>query len=130
MNADRFFGHAYDMRHNPKVEILMDMEGGIEAYGRWNALLEILYDVGGLFDITAKVRRRFLAKELHLANEDDLRGFLQSCAECELISGELLEIGHVTNKAVVEQLEYKRAKSEAGRKSGEARRRKADKTCS
>lgn len=128
MDANRFFTHAYDMRHNPKVDLLRDMEGGIAAYGRLNALFEILYDVGGIYDISAKAKRRYLCKELELSGEDDLRGFLQSCAECELLSAELLEMGHVVSPGVSEQIEYYRTKVEAGKKSGEARRRKSNGT--
>ena len=126
MKADRFFSVHYDIRHNPKIELLCDLEGGMIAFGRWIRLMCILYDVNGLYDITAKSKRRYLVKELELKDEDDLRGFLQSCAECDLLSAELLEMGHVVSPGISEQLEYYRAKSEAGKKSGEVRRRKAE----
>ena len=101
------------------------MGGGMVAFGRWLALMSILYDVDGLYDITNKAKRRYLMKELELPNERELREFLQTCADCELLSPELLEIGHVVSPSVSEQIEYYKMKSEAGKKSGEARRKKS-----
>ena len=116
MKADRFFSVHYDARHNPKVELLRDMGGGLVAFGRWVALMSILYDVGGLYDISTKTKRRYLMKELEFVNEDELGGFLGDCAECELISQELLELGHVVSPGVCEQIDYYKKKSEAGKK--------------
>ena len=121
MKADRFFSVHYDIRHNPKIELLCDLEGGIIAFGRWIRLMCILYDVNGLYDISAKAKRRYLVKELELKDDDDLRGFLQSCAECELLSGELLEMGHVVSPGVSDQIEFQKQKSEIAKKAVEAR---------
>lgn len=121
MKADRFFSVHYDIRHNPKIELLCDLEGGMIAFGRWIRLMCILYDVNGLYDITAKAKRRYLVKELELRDEDDLRGFLQSCAECDLLSAELLEMGHVVSPGVTDQIEFQKQKSEIAKKAVEAR---------
>ena len=121
MKADRFFSVHYDIRHNPKIDLLRDLEGGMVAFGRWMALLSILYDVDGLYDINSKAKKRYLAKELELRNEDDLDGFLHSCAECDLLSPELLDMGHVVSPGVSEQLEYYKQKSEIGKRAAESR---------
>lgn len=126
MKADRFFSVHYDMRHNPKIDLLRDMCGGMAAFGRWVALMAILYDVGGLYDITGKAKRRYLMKELEFVSEDELRGFLEACAECELLSPELLEIGHVVSPGISDQIEYHRAKSEAGKKGNAKRWKQAN----
>ena len=133
MRADRFFSVHYDMRHNPKIELLRDMGGGIAACGRWLALMSILYDVGGLYDVTTVAKRRYLIRELELIDDEELDEFLSICADCELLSAELLEMNHVVCPGVCEQLEYHKAKSEAGKK-GMAKRwgkaeKKADNAC-
>ena len=121
MKADRFFSVHYDMRHNPKIELLKDMGGGIVELGRWLALMSILYDVDGLFDLNAKGKKRYLMRELEFDSENELDEFLCICAECDLISGELLDMGHVVSRGVSEQLDYYKQKSEAGKKGMESR---------
>ena len=121
MKAGRFFSVHYDIRHNPKIELLRDMGAGIVELARWIALMSILYDVGGLYDVTTKAKRRYLMRELELADDEELSAFLTNCAECELISGDLLSIGHVVSPGVSEQLDYYKQKSEAGKKGNEKR---------
>ena len=121
MKAGRFFSVHYDIRHNPKIELLRDMGAGIVELARWIALMSILYDVGGLYDVTTKAKRRYLIRELELADDEALTEFLANCAECELISGDLLSIGHVVSPGVSEQLDYYKQKSEAGKKGNEKR---------
>lgn len=118
MKADRFFSVHYDMRHNPKVDMLRDLGGGIVAFGRWLALMSILYDSDGLVDVGSKPVRRYLERELET---DDLDGFLGQCAECGLIDRDMLDMGHVVSKGVCDELEYHKRKSEAGRKGNEKR---------
>ena len=125
MKADRFFSVHYDARHNTKVELLRDMGNGLIEFARWIVLMSILYDVDGLYDLAKKGKRKYLMKELEISSDEELDEFLALCAECDLISGELLEFGHVVSRGVSEQIEYYKTKSEAGKKSGESRRRKA-----
>ena len=132
MKASRFFSVHYDARHNPKVELLRDMGGGIVAFGRWIALISILYDTDGVYDYSTTMKRRYLCRELEL-EDGELDGFLGLCAECGLISGELLELKHVVSPGVSKELEYHRVKSEAGKKGMESRwkgkRKAANSTC-
>lgn len=129
MKADRFFSVHYDSRHNPKIELLRDMAGGVAAYGRWLVLMAILYDVGGCFMVDTPIKRRYLMKELEL-DSDGLDGFLKACADCELIDSGLLEMGHVVSKGVCDQMEYRKQKSEAGKKGMSRRwKGKPDSTC-
>lgn len=128
MKADRFFSVHYDMRHNPKIELLKDMGGGIVELGRWLVLMSILYDVDGLYDISTQAKRRYLMRELELKDENDLKTFLTNCAECDLISAETLEMGHVVSRGVSEQIDYYKTKSEIGRKAVEARWNKSKKS--
>lgn len=128
MKADRFFSVHYDMRHNPKIELLKDMGGGIVELGRWLVLMSILYDVDGLYDISTQAKRRYLMRELELTDEGALKEFLDRCAECDLISAELLEMGHVVSRGVSEQIDYYKTKSEVGRKAAEGRWKNSGKT--
>lgn len=127
MKADRFFSVHYDIRHNPKIELLRDMGAGIAELGRWIVLMSILYDVGGLYDVTTQSKRRYLSRELELS-EDGLTDFLNNCAECELISADLLSLGHVVSPGVSEQLDYYNTKAEAGKKGAEKRWSKGKKS--
>lgn len=121
MKADRFFSIHYDMRHNPKIELLKDMGNGIIELARWVVLMSILYDVDGLYDMNAKGKRRYLMRELEIATDDDLDEFLSICAECDLISSEMLEMGHIVSRGVSEQIEYYKTKSNIGKKAAEGR---------
>lgn len=121
MKADRFFSVHYDMRHNPKIELLRDMGDGIIELARWIVLMSILYDSDGLFDMNAKGKKRYLMKELEFGSSNELDEFLCMCVECDLISGELLDMGHVVSRGVSEQIEYYKQKSEAGKKGMESR---------
>ncbi len=130
MKADRFYSVHYDARHNPKIELLRDMGNGLIEFGRWVVLLAILYDSDGLYDMTAKGKKRYLMKELEISSDEELQEFLSNCAECELISPELLELGHVVSHGVSEEIEYYKKKSEAGKKGMQKRwGKKADSKC-
>lgn len=119
-STPRFFSVHYDTRHNPKIDMLRDMSGGIVAFGRWIALLSILYDSDGLIDVTKPAKRKYLMRELELS-DDGLSEFLNHCAECDLLTPELLELGHVVSKGVCDELDYRKSKSEAGKKGMEKR---------
>ena len=121
MRADRFFSIHYDMRHNPKVELLKDMGNGIVELARWIVLMSILYDCDGLYDLNNSGKRRYLMRELEIGSEGELDRFLGMCAECDLISGELLKIGHVVSHGVCEQIEYYKSKTEVAKKAAQAR---------
>ena len=121
MKADRFFSVHYDARHNPKVELLRDMGNGLIEFARWIVLMSILYDVDGLYDLTKKGKRKYLMKELEISSDEELDEFLSMCAECDLISGELLELGHVVSRGVSEQIEYYKQKSEVAKKAAQSR---------
>ena len=121
MKAGRFFSVHYDARHNPKVDMLRDMGDGLVEFGRWVVLLAILYDSEGLYDLNARGKRKYLMRELECASGEELDAFLGMCAECDLISGDMLGMGHVVSRGVSEQIEYYNKKSEAGRKGNEKR---------
>lgn len=133
MDAQRFFPVAYDSRNHPKVRMMRMQGAGIAEYGRYVALLGILYDldnrvfVGERGDARGDAAAVYLASELDLPDAEAAREWLRGAAACGLIDeGALDEFGVVTSGGVGKQLEYKAVKARAGRSSGRARKKKAE----
>ena len=133
MDAQRFFPIAYDSRNHPKVRMLEMMGEGIAEYGRYIALLGILYDMDnrvhvGMPDEEAAPGCFLLAEELDFPDCEALRGWLRKAAACGLIDSEMLDaFGSVASRSVAEQMEYRSAKARAGKSSGASRRKNAAK---
>ena len=122
MDANRFFSVPFDNRNDVKMKRLRKRLGGYAAYGRWVALLGMLYDEKGILDMSDAEMREIAADELELEDVDE---FFTELADIGLIDKELYHaMSHVVNKGVVEQIEFRKSKSNAGKKSGEARRKK------
>lgn len=122
MKAGRFLAHSYDARNNTKLKVLRKILG-FEGYGRFWALVEVLYDSNGVFMVDKPIFKQVLADELEMTVAE-LDEFLSVCAECDLIDAGLLSVGHVASKTVCEQLEYDKAKAESGKKGAETRWKK------
>lgn len=119
MDANRFFSIPFDNRNDVKIRLLRKRCGGFAAYGRWVALLGMLYDENGILDMSDADMREIVAEELEL---EDVDQFFTDLADLGLISRELYESkSHVVNGGVCDEIEYRRRKSEAGRK-GNAKR--------
>ena len=119
MDANRFFSVPYDNRNDVKIRRLRKMMGGIVAYGRWVALLGMLYDENGILDLSDQVMREIVSDELEL---DDVDEFFTGLATIGLIDADMYnELTHVVNSGVCDEIEYRKRKSEAGKKSAEIR---------
>ena len=119
MDANRFFSVPYDNRNDVKMKRLRKRLGGYAAYGRWVALLGMLYDENGILDMNCQDMREIVADELDLEDVDE---FFIGLADIGLIDKELYDgLNHVVNKGVVEQIEYRVKKSNAGKKGNEKR---------
>lgn len=128
MDAQRFFSVAYDSRNHPKVRMLRMRGGGIAEYGRYVALLGILYDMRNRVDATDPVVLSYLASELDLPDADAAKAWLEDAAAVGLIDGGALEeFGVVASAGVGRELEFRAAKASAGTASGRARRKAAKK---
>ena len=124
MKADRFFSVPYDNRNDVKMLRVRKLLGGYAGYGRWVALLGILYDSDGVLDMSDASMREIIADELELQDTDE---FFTILAHIGLIDRTLYEtMSHVVNKGVVAELEYHKQKSDAGIKSGKARKKKRE----
>lgn len=120
MDANRFFSVPYDNRNDVKMRRLRKRLNGYAGYGRWVALLGMLYDEKGILDMNDAEMREIVCEELEL---DDADHFFTVLADIGLIDKELYHsMNHVVNRGVLEQIEYRVSKSNAGKKSGEARR--------
>lgn len=125
MDAQRFFPVAYDSRNHPKVRMMRMLGDGIAEYGRYLALLGILYDLGNrLFvgepgDERGDAAAAYLAAELDLPDAAAAREWLRSAASCGLVDeGALEEFGTVASGGVGRQLDYRASKARAGRSGG------------
>ena len=118
MKAKRFFSVPYDARNDPKMRKLRLKCGGIVAFGRWIALLSVLYDEDALIDLSDETMHRVIEAELEL-NGSKLDDFIQ-----ELVAAGWLDMvawetqKHVFSESVKEQLEYERRQAENGAKGG------------
>ena len=116
MDANRFFSVPFDNRNDVKMKRLRKRLGGYAGYGRWVALLGMLYDENGILDLNCQDMREIVADELDLTDVDE---FFTELAEIGLIDKELYHgLSHVVNKGVVEQIDYRKKKSEAGKQGG------------
>lgn len=121
MNANRFFSVPFDNRNDVKMLMVRKKLGGYAGYGRWVALLGILYDADGCIDMSDQTMRDVIADELEL---EDVDGFFTVLAQIGLIDRVLYEIAsHVVSHGVAEEIEYRKQKSEAGSKGGKAKRK-------
>lgn len=120
MDANRFFSVPYDNRNDVKMRRLRKRLNGYAGYGRWVALLGMLYDEKGILDMNDAEMVEIVCEELEL---DDADHFFTVLADIGLIDKELYHsMNHVVNRGVLEQIEFRVSKSNAGKKSGEARR--------
>ena len=122
MDANRFFSVPFDNRNDMKILRMRKRLGGIVAYGRWVALLGMLYDEGGIIDMSDGVTPDIVADELEFDSVEDVNAFFETLADVGLIETDLYKsLHHVVNDGVCREIEYRRKKSEAGKK-GNAKR--------
>ena len=106
----------YDNRSDVKMLMVRKRLGGFAGYGRWVALLGILYDQHGILDMNNQLMRDVIAQELEL---DDVDEFFTILAEIGLIDSELYHsANNVVNHGVCDELEYRKSKSDAGKMGG------------
>lgn len=121
MNANRFFSVPYDNRNDVKMLQVRKLLGGYAGYGRWVALLGILYDSHGFLDMSDSVMREIVADELDL---DDVDGFFTVLANIGLIDRVLYETAnHVVSHGVAEEIEYKKQRQETGKMGGRPKKK-------
>lgn len=127
MNANRFFSIPFDNRNDVKIRRMRKKLGGIAAYGRWVALLGMLYDEGGVLDMTDRDMVEIVADELELEDVDE---FFTELAGLGLVDKELYDsMSHVVNKGVCDEIAYRKRKSDAGKKGMASRWKEGEGKC-
>ena len=122
MDANRFFSINYDNRNDITIKRMRKSMGGIAAYGRWVALLGMLYDSDGILDMNDQCMREIVAEELEV---DDVDAYFLELCRLGLVDAELYNsTNHVSNRGVCDELAYHKAKREAGKLGGRPRRAK------
>lgn len=130
MKSNRFYSIPYDNRNDFDIRRLRSMQGGIVAFGRWHALLGILYDKDGLVDASDDVTLDLLAEELDFRGNkarEKVCEFLDDCASIGLVDLTAWTARrHVVCSGVVEVLDFRSKKSSAGGKGGRGRKKDAE----
>ena len=124
MDANRFFSVPFDNRNDVKMKRLRKRLGGYAGYGRWVALLGMLYDEKGILDMSDAEMREIVADELEL---DEVDEFFTELAKLGLIDDKLYHsMSHVVNHGVCDELEYRKTRSEVGKMGGRPKKPKAE----
>ncbi len=119
MNANRFFSVPYDNRNDVTIKLLRHNANGLYGYGRWVALLGMLYDSHGCLRLELPGMVPLLMCELEFTEQDVLLDYLETLADLNLIDATALHARKtVVSKGVCEQLEFRNNKTEAGKKGG------------
>lgn len=119
MNANRFFSVPYDNRNDVTIKLLRHNANGLYGYGRWVALLGMLYDSHGCLRLETPGMVPLLMCELEFTEQEVLFDYLETLADLNLIDATALHARKtVVSKGVCEQLEFRNNKTEAGKKGG------------
>lgn len=124
MQEKRYYSVSYDERNYPEIRLLRNMAGGLIAYARWEVLKQLLYSFDGCIALDDQNVVPLVMDELEFKTKEDLTEYLDACRACKLIDWDALERGSIVSYEVADQLEYLQNKSEAGKASAEARRKK------
>ena len=123
MKADRFYSVPYEGRNRADVQALRMACGGLVAYARWHVLLELLYSSEGVVDNSNELIHSLLLKELE-CDEKTFQKFVETCVDLGMLEAKSWARNKLVSHGVIEQLQYQKARSDAGKRSGEARRKK------
>lgn len=124
MQDKRYYSVSYDERNYPEIRLLRNMAGGLVAYARWEVLKQLLYSFDGCIALDDENVVPLVMEELEFKTKEELTKYLDACRACKLIDWDALERGSIVSYEVADQLEYLQNKSEAGKASAEARRKK------
>lgn len=126
MNPNRFFGVPFDARNNTKILRLGVLQKDkMQAFGRWMALLGMLYDDHGVIDMSDATTCKVVANELCYSKPEQALRFIDDCVSAGLVDASMWAIGrHVVSNGVADELAYRKGKADAGRQGGKTSKRK------
>lgn len=119
MDANRFYSVPWDGYNDVGMKLLRKKHGGVAAYGRWHAMLGILYDRGGRIELDEDFML-LLEEELEM-DRAALNSFIDDLAKLGWVNADFLDMGVLASAGVIEQLEYRKKKQRAGSIGAEAR---------
>ena len=125
MEDKRYYSVSYDERNYPEIALLRQY-GGYEAYGRWEALKQLLFCFSGCLAVEKDAIRLLVRRELDFDSDAALDDYLRVCAEYGLLDRSALERGKIIAQEVADAIAFRVACSDAGKKSGQARRKKSE----
>lgn len=125
MKGNRFYTVPYDARNDTKILKLGKLQRGkMLAFGRWQALLGMMFDEDGIVDLSDETTRIIVREELDFKTDEQLSRYLNHCAAVGLISADVWEaFSHVVNEGVIEQLAFKANKAGAGKRGGRGKKK-------
>lgn len=113
----KYLQHDVDASEDPKCAALID-ELGVEAYGRYWLLLEVMARASSpCIDLTRRGARAALQRALR-TDAEGLMGFLHDLADFGLIAADRLEAGMVESDSFCRRREEMQANFENGKKGG------------
>ena len=124
MQDKRYYSVSYDERNYPEIRLLRNMAGGLIAYARWEVLKQLLYSFDGGIALDDQNVVPLVMDELEFKTQEELTEYLDACRACKLIDWDALSRGSIVSYEVAEHLAFLENKSEAGKASAEARRKK------
>lgn len=124
MQDKRYYSVSYDERNYPEIRLLRKMAGGLIAYARWEVLKQLLYSFDGCIALDDANVVPLVMDELEFKTQEELTKYLDACKACKLIDWDALSRGSIVSYEVADQIEFLQNKSEAGKASAEARRKK------
>lgn len=126
MNPNRFYSVPFDARNNTKILRLGVLQKNkMQAFGRWMALLGILYDEHGVINMADAATCEVIASELCFSKPEQAVKFIDDCVSAGLIDASMWEIGsRVVSNGVADELAYRKDKADAGRQGGKTSKRK------
>ena len=115
MKGNRFYSIPYDARNDPNMKWLRRKFGGIIAYGRWQALLGILYDQDGTVDLNDETMRGIVSEELELKGKglDEWIKGLVAVGWLDKVAWE--SFGKLHSESVCEQLAFQEGQADRRR---------------
>lgn len=118
MDPRTFYSVPYGARNTHNMKIVRMRCGGIVAFGRWQALLGILYESDGVVDLSDEITRKVVEAELELKGKQ-LDEFIEAVIAVGWVDLTLWRtMQHVVCKGVTDQLAYKQEQSSNGKKGG------------
>ena len=117
MEDKRYYSVSYDERNYPEIALLRQY-GGYEAYGRWEALKQLLFCFSGCLAVEKDAIRLLVRRELDFDSDAALDDYLRVCAEYGLVDRSALDRGKIIAPEVADAIAFRLDQAERGKKGG------------